>query len=143
MIISSKWKKGFLETFKGGSVEDNWSKIKDKILELRNKFVTKKTFAAKSSWNIKGSIPIDKATRNPISKKHKLHRLWMSSTNSYRDTNRLNYSSASRKVKQLLRKKKNAFEKEIASKLKTHPKLFWSHTRSKLKKLKLALHHSF
>ena len=57
----------------------------------------------------------------------------MSSTNSDRDTNRLNYSSASRKVKQLLRKKKRAFEKEIASKSKTHPKLFWSHTRSKLK----------
>ena len=122
-LISSKWEEGFLETFEGGSVEDNWSKIKDKILELRNKFVPKKTFGAKPSWNIKGSIPIDKATRNAISRKHKLHRLWMSSTNSDRDTNRLNYSSASRKVKQLLRKKKRAFEKGIASKSKTHPKL--------------------
>ena len=46
---------------------------------------------------------------------------------------RLEYAKARNKVKTLLRKAKRSFERGIALKSKTNPKIFWAHTRDKLK----------
>ena len=43
------------------------------------------------------------------------------------------YKNARNKVKTEMRKSKYTYESDLASKIKTDPKLFWSYVRSKLK----------
>ena len=43
------------------------------------------------------------------------------------------YKNARNKVKTEMRKSKFTYESDLASKIKTDPKLFWSYVRSKLK----------
>ena len=57
----------------------------------------------------------------------------MSKRNADSDEARLAYNKARKKVKQMTRRVKRKFEKDIGRKCKTNPKVFWSHIRSKLK----------
>ena len=82
----------------------------------------------------RGDIPISKPAKIAIKEKHKKHKLWISSLNAEnKEQHRITYTKARNKVKQLLRKEKRAYERDIAQKSKISPKTFWSHTRRKLK----------
>ena len=69
------WSEEFLKATKNTSVED---------IELGNEFVPKKISGA-PSWKTKGSVPVNKAIRDAINNKKRLHRRWISSL--YRSDN--------------------------------------------------------
>ena len=115
-------------------VEENWSILKAKLLELRNKYVTLNKANSSPSWSEKGTVPISKSTQNAIRSKKRAHRKWMISKRSGEsDVTRIAYTKERNKVKKLLRRERRDFEKGIAQLAKKNPKMFWSHTRRKLK----------
>ena len=131
-LSASNWLTNFKSlAAKGDNVELLWRNIKERLLEMRDKFVPRKSTSSTPSWKSKNQYPLSKPTRMAIRKKNKLHRKWMSSTNH--QFSRLEYSKARNKVKSLVRKDKRNYERGIALESKLKPKLFWSHTRSRLK----------
>ena len=110
-----------------------WENMKGKLKELRGKFVPQKN-ASSLAWKSKNQCPLRKVTRDAIKEKSKMHRKLMSSftVEDYQQT-QLRYSKARNKVKLLVRKDKRDLELKIAQEAKTKPKLFWSHTRRKLR----------
>ena len=82
----------------------------------------------------RGSVPINKETRNAIKLKEKYHRVWMDANKRGEcDAVKEQYTMARNKVKTLLRKAKRRFERGIALEAKSNPKGFWSHTCRYLK----------
>ena len=115
-------------------VEKCWNILKTKLLGLRDEYVPKITVSNKPSWRDKGSFPIDDTVRQAIKAKNKKHRTWISSISfNDRDRARKDFAKARNKVKNLLRKAKRNYEKEIALHSKSNPKCFWEYTRSKMK----------
>ena len=98
-------------------------------------FVPLETTSNKPTRKDKGSIPIDEKARLAIKTKEKSHLLWMSTKRGRMDEDaiRRQYNRDRNKVKSLLRKAKSRFERDIAMKAKTEPKMFWGHTRRQLK----------
>ena len=78
----------------------------------------------------RGSVPINKETRNAIKLKGKYHRVWMDANKRGEcDAAKEQYTMARNKVKTLHQKAKRRFERGIALEAKSNPKGFWSHTR--------------
>ena len=102
--------------------------------ELRNKFIPQRNCEI-LTWKSKGDIPLDKNIRQAIKENRQKHRQWIRHTRH--EENRQNcrklYTKSRNKVKSLLRKAKRNYEKDIASRSRTSPKVFWSHVRGKLK----------
>ena len=113
--------------------EDLWQALKSKILDLRNQYVPLEAGSSKPTWKSKGSIPIDKETRQAIKLKEKAHRAWMLDVKKGGEDHKANYTKARNKVKTLLRKTKRRFERGIAMEAKSNPRAFWGHTRRYLK----------
>ena len=134
-LDSSSWNEDFVSLATAtNDVEELWLFIKKKLLELRDKYVPYIKPSAKPKWIEKGCIPLDAKTREVIREKRKKHRLWMRASNGIdRENGRLLYVQCRNKAKTAVRKSKRKFEKEIASKSKTQPSMFWAHTRRKLK----------
>ena len=86
------------------------------------------------SWKEIGGFPINKELQEAIRNKRATHRNWMWKKN-YGDPEiaRLNYTKARNRVTKLMRQSKRKYESDIALKSKEHPKVFWSHIRSRLK----------
>jgi ribonuclease P/MRP protein subunit RPP40 len=133
-LAESNWKEEYLVSGSVYNVEKSWNILKSKLMELREKFVPKLKFSGKPTWKDKGSFPIDKPLQEAIRSKHTAHRHWMSAIHRD-DTNaaRLRYTRARNKVKTLMRQAKRRFEREIARKSKSDPKVFWKHIRNRLK----------
>ena len=94
----------------------------------------KLTKSVKHSWQEKGSFPINKEVRIAVHEKNKNHRQWMRAENGMNaEIARVQYAKSRNKAKAILRKSKRVYERSIAMKSKMNPKLFWSHTRKKLK----------
>ena len=102
---------------------------------MRSIYVPKFTFTGKPSWNEKATFPISKQTREAIQLKKKSHRLWISCLDSTGDAALayFQYARARNKVKSFIRRDKRNHEKKIAEQAKKNQKLFWSHTRRKMK----------
>ena len=79
---------------------------------------------------VKHHYPLTKETRLAIKEKDKLHRKWIS---SFHIEDRLKYSKIRNKVKTLVRSDKRNYERGVAKAAKLKPKIFWSHTRQRLK----------
>ena len=110
--------------------EELWKTLKSMILDLRNRYIPIETTSNKPTWKSRGSVPIDKETRNAIKMKEKSHRVWMAANKRGEgDAAKEQYTMARNKVKTLLRKAKRRFERGIALEAKSNPKGFWSHTR--------------
>ena len=108
--------------------------MKSKLLELRNRFVPKRVSSGKPKWKEKGTFPINKSLQEAIRNKQVKHRRWIAAKQrDDGDTARLEYAKARNKVKTMIRQAKRKFEKGIADKSKSNPKLFWAHVRGKLK----------
>ena len=133
-LEASDWETEMKTYAINASVENYWSKIKDKLYQLRDKYVPKTTKNNAPHWSSKGSVPLDVEARRALKEKEKFFRKWIDSlTNIEKATNRTNYNKARNKVKTLVRKAKRNFEKEIATKSKLNPKPFWAYTNRKLK----------
>ena len=132
-LENSKWLEEFKSLAAKSDEELMWDNIKGKLVQLRDKFVPQKNSSTTPSWRSKNQYPLSKATRAAIKEKNRLHRKWMSSTGFDNQQNKLDYSKASNKVKSLVRKDKRSFERGIAMEGKQKPKLFWNHTRRRLK----------
>ena len=132
-LIDSKWEENYLSQSNCISVEELWSGLKTKLLQLQNQYVPKKTISGKPSWRKKGCVPISKPLQNAIRAKHISHRRWMSKRHGlYADEARLSYIKERNKVKRMMRQTKRCFEREIGTNCKNNPKVFWSHVRNKL-----------
>lgn len=130
-------KNNWVDEFKSLTVKEDveilWTNMKGTLKELRGKFVPQKNTSI-LSWKSKNQCPLRKITRDAIKEKNKLHRKWISSTTAPDCQEiRLKYSKARNKVATLVRKDKRDLERKIASEAKSKPKLFWSHTRRRLK----------
>ena len=113
----------FVESLSNKSVEEIWCQLKTKLVALRDLFVPI-TKASAKLWQEKGNFPIDKDAREAIKYKNKKHRFWMESKkNGSSERAQSEYTKARNKVKSLLRKAKRKFEKGIALKSKTNPKM--------------------
>lgn len=135
-LLNSNWSKEYTDLANENETtpEDLWHSLKSKILDLRNDCVPLEIVTDKPTWKDKGSIPIDKETRSAIRDKSRAHHLWMGAKRRNEvGTTRKQYNRARAKVKNLLRKAKRRFEREIALQAKTNPKAFWGHTRRYLK----------
>ena len=133
-LRKSTWCDDYVSMAEHRSIEENWSLLKSKLLELRDKFIPIKRSSTKPSWKKNSSIPISKPAQQAIVSKRKAYRQWMSAVRrGESDVARVCYTKASNKVKKLLRRDKKQFEKGIAMEAKKNPKAFWSHTRRKLK----------
>ena len=131
-IVSLGWCKEFITGAKNRTVEENWLLLKDKLTDLRNRFVPLRKGSLKPRWK-KVGIPINDETRDAIKSKKKAHRQWITANpGEESDSRKIMYKKATSKVKKLLRKAKKLFEKGIAQEAKKNPKKFWLHARSKL-----------
>ena len=90
----------------------------------------------KPSWGNKGSYLVDEETRKLIRKKSSTHNLFMEHRNkpqAEREAYHKAYTRARNHVRTVLRKKRRAYEKDIASQAKTAPKKFFAYCQSKTK----------
>ena len=56
-----------METYAiNANVENYWSKIKDKLYQLRDKYVPKTTKNNAPHWSSKGSVPLDVEARKAL-----------------------------------------------------------------------------
>ena len=135
-LTNSGWVSEFknLKETAGTTTEQLWTSLKTKMSDLRKEFVPLISPSSNPTWIDKGSIPVDKKTREAIHDKEKKHRLWISGKKKgCVETARSSYTRSRNKVKTLLRKARRRFERDIAQKAKTNPKAFWGHTRRSLK----------
>ena len=133
-LKQTRWKEIFVRSRNTNSIEELWTSLKSKLLDLRAKFVPKVTASAKPKWREKGSVPIDNALQLAIRNKKLHHRHWMKAkSESGANDARHAYRKANNKVKRMMRKAKRNFERSIAQNSKSCPKSFWSYVRSKLR----------
>ena len=133
-LVETNWEEEYLALGDNKTIEDLWSSLKSKLLDLRNQFVPKKTIAGTPSWRKMGSFPISKPLQEAIRNKRISHRRWMSVRSRIdAEAARLTYAKARNKVKRMMRKAKREFERGIGLKSKSNPKAFWSHIRNRLK----------
>ena len=131
-LVSSGWCDEYVNSAKNRTVEQNWLLLRNKLIDLRNKFVPLRKGSSKPRWKKRG-VPIDDVTRNTIKSKKKAHREWMTANQGEEsDSKKSRYKKISNKVKKLLRRAKKLFERGIAQDAKRNPKKFWLHARSKL-----------
>ena len=134
-LEQSNWMADFLaEAQSSKDVEESWLRIKDMLHKLRDKYVPYIKPSSKPKWIEKGCIPLDAETRKLIKDRRKNHRIWMKSVGrTDENLTRLAFVKSRNKVNTVLRQCKRRFERTIALNAKTQPRLFWAHTRRKLK----------
>ena len=131
-LVSSAWCDDYVNGARNRTVEENWLLLKNKLIDLRNRFVPLRKGSSKRRWK-KSRIPINDETKDAIKSKKKAHRQWITANpGEESDSRKTMYKKATSKVKKLLQKAKRLFEKGIALEAKTNPKKFWLHARSKL-----------
>ena len=131
-LRESNWSETSTALIHEKSIEEGWGIIKDKFMELRNKFVPLQA-GGRATWKSKGSIPIDRDIQSTIRKKHQLHRRWINARADVKEALRLEYVRARNKVKTLVRQAKKKVERDISRDAKKNPKKFWSYVRRKMK----------
>ena len=133
-LSANNWTNELLQEMNGKSVEQSWQLFKDKMLELRNRFIPLKEIDRQSWKRRKGAIPIGIDLQNELTEKSRLHRKWARSTcPEERSRNRKIYVTARNRVNRMMTQARRRYERDICSKSKTKPKVFWSHVRGKMK----------
>ena len=135
-LKESNWSSTFTEVIetKEKTCDELWNTLKSKLHYLRNQYTPKFKTSGKPTWSDKGTFPISRSTREAIQCKKKTYRQWMTSIKNGEDKHaRLKYTRARNRVNRAVRQDKRRFEKNIAAKSKSNPKLFWSQARRKLK----------
>ena len=135
-LANSNWfeKYSMLSLDKEVKPDDLWNCLKIQLLKLRDEFIPLRKYD--TTWKSKGSVPLDKDIRDAIKNKERTHRCWIKShknSTAHFEENRLKYTKARNKLNNLLRKRKRKLEREIALQAKSNPKVFWAHTKKKMK----------
>ena len=125
------WRKEFIDKAQSESTNEIWQRFKNDILSIRDQFVPKKE-VGKPFWKKKGDIPICKDLRDKIKEKRNLHRKWLKSSPSNRQENRAKYVVVRNQVNRMMTLARRSHQRNICTKSKENPKVFWSHVRSKL-----------
>ena len=134
LLSTDDWSKELQEKINEESVDQSWKLFKEKILELRNRFVPLKEIDSQHWRKRKGAIPIGTDLQNEVSEKGRLHRKWARSTCPVeRSRNRQVYVTARNRVNRMMSQARRRYEENICSKSKSKPKVFWSHVRGKMK----------
>ena len=128
--------------------ETSWQLFKNKILELREKYVP----CIKNgtpTWSGKRTIAVNQELRQAIKDKKRHHRKWIKSLNRGEEESERNLYKVSRnKVKRLMNQAERDYEKYICSQGIQNPKIFWKHvcnclkTKAGVSPLKSPQHHS-
>ncbi|XP_076049734.1 uncharacterized protein LOC143030470 [Oratosquilla oratoria] len=131
-LLESEWIQNFENDVSNLSTEDTWKIIKDKLLDLRAKYVPILSGVDEPKW--KYEFPISDELKALIRSKDQANRKWMA--NNYRgdaEEFRLKYIRLRNKCKQVSRKEKRRYESKVAGQSKIQPKKFWKFANNKLK----------
>ena len=120
-------KENWHESMQDLSLAESWEYLTDKLTRLIEQNVPESKISPDTA---KMRPYVNQASLDAIKVKH---RKWTKYRNLMSDRNYDAYKTARNKVKTELRKAKYDYEKDIASKIKTDNKLFWSYVRSKMK----------
>ena len=110
-------------------VNDQWSKINMKIKEAVNNRVPSYQTTEKNLWK-KGKIPLTKAARKEIRKKH---RCWQRAYETKHRTKISKWKQQRNKVNKILKDAELKFETNIANEAKLNPKKLWKYVASQSK----------
>ena len=129
----TNWLANFVKIADSLSVQECWEKFKQKILDLRDRYVPSKE-EREPFWKTKGKIPINQELRQLIKDKKHHHRKWVKSLNKENETtNRETYAKIRNKVKSKIKQAKKNYEQTICEQSTENPKRFWKHVRGNLK----------
>ena len=131
-LESSNWVTEFIRKAEDSDVNDCWVMLRDKLIELRNRYVP--YAKRKYSYGKEGKFAIDKELQKDLKEKRRLHRKWVRSVGtSNKERNRASYVTARNRVNKNVKKTKRDVEKGICRSAKRNPKRFWKHIRSSMK----------
>ena len=111
------------------TVNEQWSKIKEKIRVSVTNHVPSYQTTEKGLWK-KGKIPLTKATRKEIRKKH---RCWQRAYETKQQTKVSKWKQQRNKVNKLLKAAEVKFEVDLANEAKLNPKKIWKYVKSQSK----------
>ena len=106
-LTTTNWVEHFKNLSLSADEEAMWQNIKNKLTEVRDKFVPQSNIAGTPSWKSKYQYPLSRVTRNAINVKNRLYRKWIKSSGEERTTQIwIEYAKARNKVNSLVRKEK-------------------------------------
>ena len=111
------------------AVNEQWSKIKEKIRVSVTNHVPSYQTTEEGLWK-KGKIPLSKATRKEIRKKH---RCWQRAYETKQRTKISKWKQQRNKVNKLLKAAEEKFEVDLANEAKLNPKKIWKYVKSQSK----------
>ena len=112
----------------GDTVNNQWLMFASTVMDAMKTHIPK--FTPKQGNKRKYLTPLDK---NAIAKIKKKHRAWKRFMNSRESKDYKSFCSLRNQVKQMTRKARIEYEKEIAADAKKNPKKFWNFTKSQTK----------
>ena len=89
-LETNSWQNHFLDEANNKSTEELWKLFKEKVTDLRNRFVPLQSIGGQK-WRKVGRIPIQKELREKIAEKRRSHRKWMKSSPRDKDNSRAEY----------------------------------------------------
>ena len=110
-------------------VNEQWRKINMKIKESVQNHVPSYQTTEKDLWK-KGKIPLTKAARKEIRKKH---RCWQRAYETKQQSKINKWKQQRNKVNKLLKNAEQKFELDIANEAKLNPKKLWKYVKSQSK----------
>ena len=110
-------------------VKEQWNKIKDKIKTSVTANVPSYQTTESGQWK-KGKIPLTRATRKEIRKKH---RRWQRAYETKQRSKQMKWKEQRNKVNKLLKEAEQRLEVDIANDAKLNPKKLWKYIRSQSK----------
>ncbi|XP_066935451.1 uncharacterized protein [Clytia hemisphaerica] len=129
---NSDWVTGFHQKAGNANVNDCWKMLRDKLFELRNRYVPRTK--GKHAYGKKGSFAIDQDIQQSLKEKRRLHRKWIRSIGTTSEQrNRAIYATARNKVTGKIRRERRRLEERICGQAKRSPKKFWKHIRNSMK----------
>ena len=117
-FLESCWEDDYSQTGKNKNVEELWTSLRSKLIDVRNQFVPKQTITGISTWKEMSSFPINKHIQDAIRIKMIAHRHLMCAKNRVNaEATRLKYTKARNKAKTMMRQAKRRYEKERGQEL--------------------------
>ena len=131
-LETSNWITDFLERTENANVNDCWKMLRDKLLELRNRYVPYEK--ARHKYGKKGIFAVNKDLQQNLKEKRRLHRKWIRSIGSCtEERNRGMYVNSRNQVKRKIKQARRGLEEKICGQAKRSPKKFWKHIRDSMK----------
>jgi site-specific recombinase XerC len=129
MIADVNWEEEFGNY--PNDINKQWEFFLNKYKEFDKLCVPKKEVYINGKLSKKFSMPLSQKNLDKIKQKNKL---WSKMRkNLATEEEKLSYRRIKNQIRQLTRKARKLLEKNIASNVKSNPKLFWKYSQHKLK----------